>query len=292
MKHIKNIFKIFLVSVLILSCTDDDKVLPTFQDYENGAYLREISLTSDKFNLLDLASSSFEVELELVTVDAVQSVNVYASYAGTNNVAEILVGTMDPAGFSPSQTFSMSALDLFAALGVATEDLLPSDAVTARFEVELTDGRTFSNSNSSANIGGGSYKSPFAYSIEFSCPLLDASLFDGDYEVVIDEWADYGAGDIIPVVFVSEFTFRILATENPFISNAATAYMEITINEAAEIVDVTYNEIFDFGVPIIPTDGGGGTVSSCLGNISVNIKWLRPSDSASYGTYNFTLKKL
>lgn len=256
MKNLKNIFTICLISVLIFSCTDEDKVLPTFEEYENGAYLRGSNLTN-KFNLIDLENSFFEVELELVTVDNVQSINVYATYNGTNSVSEILIETMDPSSFNPTATYYIGAIELLSALNVNSEDLLPSDSFITRFEVEFPDGRTFSDSNSSANIGGGTYTSPFSYTIEFACPLLDASLFDGDYEVTLDEWADYGAGDVIPVVFVSGFTFRILATQNPYISNSATAYMEITIDEEGNVLEITSNEIFDFGVPIIPTNGGG-----------------------------------
>ena len=148
-----------------------------------------------------------------------------------------------------------------------------TDFFTIRLELVLTDGRTFSAASAGDTVSGGSFfSSPFTYSAQFFCALADASAFNGNYIVVTDAWADYGAGDVVPVQFDSGYTFRILSTNNPYINNTTTAYMEVTIDPTDGSVTVVSNEDFDYGVPI-PVEGAG-SVGTCTGDINLVLNFV------------------
>lgn len=115
-----------------------------------------------------------------------------------------------------------------------------------RLEYVMTGDRTFTNTDADGTVTTNSYfKSPYLYPVQFFCSLEDASLFEGNYTVAADVWADYAVGDIVPVEYNPEdgaYTFRILATNNPYISNPDSAYMLVTINPEDGTATVTSNE--------------------------------------------------
>ena len=120
-----------------------------------------------------------------------------------------------------------------------------------------------------------------------ACPLLDASIFSGNYKVVEDKWADYGVGDIIPVTYNAAdgiFEFKILATANPYINNASTAYILVTVDPTTNTIVASSNEDFDYGGGDTTTVTGTGTVGSCNGDISLSL------DFPGFSATGFNLK--
>lgn len=97
----------------------------------------------------------------------------------------------------------------------------------------------------------------------------NASLFNGNYVVVNDAWADYAAGDVVPVEFVSDYTFRLLSTNNPFINTPGTSYMEFTIDPSDGSVTVSSNECFDYGPGFCLPVTGSGSIGTCTGDNNV-----------------------
>lgn len=115
-----------------------------------------------------------------------------------------------------------------------------------------------------------------------SCPLEDASLFNGDYKVVTDTWQDYAPGDIVPVVYNvanGKYVFRLLNTVNPYLINGSTSYIIGTINPITNAVTVTSNEQWNYGPGQVYTVTGTGNVGSCTGDINLKIRF---SGSAEY----------
>ncbi|MEM7381794.1 MAG: hypothetical protein AAF361_11435, partial [Bacteroidota bacterium] len=143
------------------------------------------------------------------------------------------------------------------------------DQFNIRLNVKLSTGQAFTSGDANPNVSGGQFfASPYSYRAQFFCALDDASLFDGSYRVVTDAWADYQAGDVVPVEQVpGSFSFRILSTANPFINNTDTAYIEVTINPEDGTVVASSNEPFDYGVPVDVT--GSGSVGTCTGDINL-----------------------
>ncbi|WP_459211054.1 hypothetical protein [Aquimarina rhabdastrellae] len=207
-KHI--LYSTFLSSMLILTgCTDDEKVPSplTSDDIQiNGGYLKTIESSFD-VNLLDLDSSLFSVTLEehdkLNDGSLIDNVQVYIRFNdntiddnGTpddesddinNTKTEVLLETINASAFSfnndgfPQVTYSTGIREGMDSLGLNDTDLEASDIFTFRFVLNLTDGNSYSNNNSSSAITGQPvFNSPFEYSSSVSCPL-DENLFIGNY---------------------------------------------------------------------------------------------------------------
>ncbi|PKP13067.1 MAG: hypothetical protein CVU08_07275 [Bacteroidetes bacterium HGW-Bacteroidetes-3] len=114
---------------------------------------------------------------------------------------------------------------------------------------------------------------------------VTAAPFIGTATAVVDEWADYGAGDqteLLPVLG-DPFSFIIDTPDfMTWIANNDTAFMVVTIDPATGNVTVKANEYFDYGQP-----GGGGDefgtgfVNACTGEINLSITY----DLAAWGLY-------
>lgn len=112
-----------------------------------------------------------------------------------------------------------------------------------------------------------------------------AESFAGDYTVVTDEWEDYAPGDIIPVELGADtMTFNILAVNNPYITNAGTAYIAVIVNTCTGEVTASSNEDFDYsGTPVAIT--GSGTADSDTGAIDLVLTY------GDFGDYALNLTK-
>jgi hypothetical protein len=299
--YINNIkFCLLAIGVVFLqSCTGDESIPNKFQaETTQGAVLRTIKVTQSTFNFFDTSAKwSIDVE-EQDNADGslMAEVKVYAQQTtGGVTKPEKFLKTYPASAFTkgingfPTATLSASLAETLTALGITTGGYTPSDKISMRLVLVLTDGRTFSSTNAASTITGGVFfNSPFKYSVQFFCPLADASSFSGDYKVVFDGWADYGVGDIVPVAYNAAdglYTFRILSTNNPYINNPTTCWMKVTFNPAtAAVTSILSNEAFDYGV-FIPITAGSGSVGSCTGDINIKVTW------GPYGTYGFNLVK-
>lgn len=112
-------------------------------------------------------------------------------------------------------------------------------------------------------------------------PVL-ASTFVGTSTVVTDEWADYATGDPIEILEGSnENEFLISAATNPYISNAATAHLIVTVDPSTGNATVVSNEPFDYGQGPEGSVTGSGTVNACTGEIDLVLDF----DLGSFGVY-------
>lgn len=275
---------LFLVCMIILSsCSSDDNSSVANQvqaTTTNGAALRTISINQGTFNYTNTASEwSATVEIQGGNLSQLKLYATHVTDSGSS--AEKYVKTFLPSIFTtgsngyPRGDVSVSLAETLTALDLIAGQYAASDKFILRFELILTDGRVFSSANSGATVTGGSYfSSPFEYAAQFSCPLSDASIFNGTYTVVADAWQDYVPGDAIPVVYDPSdgpFTFRILSTNNPYILNAATSYIKVTVDPATNDVTVQSNEDFNYGGGFIVDVTGDGSVGSCTGDINVKL---------------------
>ncbi|MBB6332237.1 hypothetical protein SAMN06265171_102174 [Chryseobacterium rhizoplanae] len=118
------------------------------------------------------------------------------------------------------------------------------------------------------------------YSLE--CPF-NMSGFTGTYKVVTDTWEDYSPGDLITVQpGPAANQFKILSTNNPYISNPGTSYMLVTVQTNGSVT-LASNEPFSYG----GTTGnmsltGTGTVNFCTGGINISsLTFSGPAGTAS-----------
>lgn len=286
MKNYLNKIIVLLVAFsLMQSCETDKKTIDdVFDNVERGAVLRTVDILAPTFDFYD-KSSEWIVSLESQDSqngDLLTEINIYSTFVDNGSIGtEAFVKavtvedfTTGPFGF-PRGDVAVSLQEVLNAAGLQDGDYDSGDSFNLRLESVLNDGRTFTSTNTAGTITGGSfYSSPFQYSAQFFCTIEDASIFDGNYIVVTDVWADYNPGDVVPVEFVSEFTFRILSSNNPFITNGSTCYMEVTINPADGSVTVESNECFAYDgwecVDIL----GTGSVGTCTGSIDLALNFV------------------
>ncbi|WP_459211055.1 hypothetical protein [Aquimarina rhabdastrellae] len=213
--NLKNILYTGLLStaLMLTGCSDDEKIPDPLQasDIEvNGAYLKtlESSFVVDLFNI---DSSEFSVTLEehdrLNDGSLIDNVQVYIRFSdltiddnGTpddesddidNTKAEMLLETVPGSSFSinqsgfPQVTYTSGVRDAMDALGLADADIDGSDLFFYRFVLNLTDGTSYTNSNSAASIlGQPVFNSPFEYSGSVVCIFDEPDFFTGTYQVI------------------------------------------------------------------------------------------------------------
>lgn len=294
MKKIKLIFAIFALVVLMPSCTDDGG--KSKLDLKVGAVpnILKAAGTDGSINLLSVANG---VKINLgVTVAVGQgdvvSIDLVGFYKKTTTYEKAYLKkgiTTFPTDFKFDQFDIMNA---FTTVN-APSDFTLSSTLLVSAELTLKDGRVLKmytddgTPNYGADISNStSFKVQQTYLM--SCPLTDASNFNGDYKVTLDQWQDYAVGDIIPVVYNpanGTTTFRILNKNNPYISNGATSYMICVIDPAKATVKVTANEQFKYIGWENLTVTGTGTVGSCTGSIDLILTF------GTYGNYKLNLVK-
>lgn len=291
MKKIKLIFTSMLLVLIAVSCEDDGG--SSALGLTEGAVpnIRKISGTDQGLNLIALKNGK-DINLGL-TIDEgfgeLSSVDVIGFY-NKNGVVERAVLKANVTGFPVSINFNQN--DLYAAFSAinSANDVSLSDKLVITAELKLKDGSVIKLfDDKGVAIFGSDIANTTVYAVSqtyiVSCPLDDASLFNGNYKVTADTWQDYSIGDIVPVVYNvanGKYTFRILNTVNPYLINGSTSYIIGTINPVNNTVSVTSNEPWNYGPGQVYTVTGTGNVASCTGDINLKIKF---SGSADY-TFN------
>lgn len=292
MKNFK-ILILFALGVFVSACSVDDPLAVVTQEtVARGAVLRTTNTESAVFKATELDSFwaiSIE-EQDLEDGDLLSSVEVYLTFVDNtddgieNGVSETLYQSIPASAFAsgvnglPITDISITLQEAVTFFGLGPTDFTGGDSVTIRLDLMLTDGRSFTNTDATGNVSGGSFfSSPYRYQALLVCPL-DNTLFDGTYTVIDDAWADYTPGQTVPVIPGDEpDEVFILGTNNPFIVNSATAYFILTIDGETGAAVVTANEPFDYGAPGAPfliEIGGAGSVNTCNGNIDINIDFI------------------
>lgn len=294
MKTYINSIKICFLAIglmLFQSCTKEGEVDQILSSTTQGAVLRTIKVNSATFNYLNTASS-WSVTLEEQDAEEgklFSEVRLYSKQVkGGVTGAEKLVKTFPASGFAvgvnglPVGDVSVTMAQTLTALGLTTGQYTAADTFKMRLVLVLTDGREFTSTNQAASISNAFFSAPFAYSAQFSCPITDASLFQGKYRITKDGWEDYLTGvandDNETVVYNAAnglLTFRILNLNRPYV-NANTrnnSYIQGVINPTTGAVTVTSNLGLQYGGPTstVYVVAGSGSVGSCTGDINLNL---------------------
>lgn len=280
--------------IFISSCTKDGGESKV--DLNEGAIpnITKISTTDQGLNVVALNSGlginlGLNVGVGFGNVASMDIIGIYTKGAVVEKAILKTNLTTFPATVNITQT------DLYNAFNIlnSASDVGLTDNLVVSADLKLKDGRSVKmyNSNGTVNYGSGianltGIKVFQTYIV--SCPLSDASLFNGNYKVTADQWDDYGVGPIIPVVYNTingTKVFRIPNTTRPFIINKSTSYIIGTINTTTNTVIVTSNERWNYGGTDVYTVTGTGTVGSCTGDINLKLYF------DTLGPYNFNLVK-
>jgi hypothetical protein len=197
-----NINKIFIALAAVLvfslsSCEDEERLpLVVLDTVEKGAYPRLIDETDKLINLFNVAGSSYSYTIEFVdeqgggllaeyVLDVYYDDNDPSNGDGSKGPVEFLKITPDQLtantnGYLQAPTITITGTQALQAAGVKEEDVSAGDNFNFVGRVVLTDGRTFSQSNSSATVVGPAFRGHFNFTMPASCP----SDLTGTYDYV------------------------------------------------------------------------------------------------------------
>ena len=271
-------------SLLITSCDDDGgKVIDeVFAETTRGAVLRTIESGGvfDRFDTSTSFAFTFE-EQDYEDGDLLEKVDLYISFDdnteanGDSSVDEILIQTYLPADFTdgefglPRASYETTLANALSQLGLVEGDFDGGDAVQFRLILTLTDGRTFTNDDSTGTITGSFFNAPYFYNPVIKC--IPPAPVAGEYTIdLVDSYGDGWNGASIDVVIdgvASSYTI-----EDGGAGTAAFTVPEGTTEFTLEFVsgafdsEVTYEIIAPTGETAI-SDGP----STAVGAITLNI---------------------
>lgn len=174
------------LALLLTACAEGDEVFDQIVAAEQrGAILRTINVVSDELPIGN-SDSFFGVDLEVQDQqngDLLSALEVYLSFTDNTveggddkSKAEVLAESVPASDFAdgefglPRTSYSITLPEMLSALALPDADVDGSDVFSIRFELVLTDGRTFSNDDNSGTITGSYFSSPFLYSATVVCP--------------------------------------------------------------------------------------------------------------------------
>ena len=231
-----------------ISATDaaDLKLLITPLDYNTSEALEKIDESIDKFESFEMLAS-YPDGTYLVVAEAVSFLNLGAQ----GNFDLDLTVKFNQSGVYNDKEFSF-------------EKVMNSSAMTACGPSGFFKLATITKSGSTYTLA------EVDSEVKFN---PKASQFNGDYKITLDEWADYSVGDIVPVVYNPSdgtTTFRVKNTNHPYLVNATTSYLLITIDSDATVTVVS-NEDYDYGGGDTTSVEGTGTVGFCGSFINLSL---------------------
>ncbi len=199
MKMLKYSFGLLASALILLSsCRDSVEPNVPYSTFDNGAYLRTITVptNSTAFNFYDLAASKFVLTLEAVDKEdgaTVDNVEIHVRHsrlvAGVGfeytPATDVLVKTIQSSDFGPNAetrflrtTFEVTAAEAIAAVGLTDADIEGGDVFEFRLVLNDKLGRAFSTNNVTTNVAGAPfYASPFQYRVSVVCPSDLAGTF-------------------------------------------------------------------------------------------------------------------
>ncbi|MFK7951662.1 MAG: hypothetical protein AB8B73_02355 [Ekhidna sp.] len=198
MRYINKIIVLSLVMVMF-SCTDEDTFPYQYDEIvaNQGAFVRLQQTVSAEVDISDIAGSSIAVDIQEWDVEdggLLQDVVFTMEFIdntpgnGTNNVAAVEVETVPAASFTadpetglPNYSFSRTAPQAMALLGLTTADLDGGDVFRLEWTLNLTNGKSFNRNNQSSSLPAWDfYSSPFLVDATVICSV-DPTFATGTY---------------------------------------------------------------------------------------------------------------
>lgn len=247
-------YKIFsvlaLTSLVFTSCDEGDAVVDDVTDNTTrGAILRTVNVTSNELPI-GVAEGFFGVELEVQDSEMgglVQSVDVFANFRDETpdngkgaTTPESLVESVPKSAFTtgefglPRFSYEVTLPTLLSTTGVSEDDIDGGDQFRVRFELVLTDGRTFSFDQNSGTLTGSYFSSPFLYSATIVCPPTPPSAGDWTFDMV-DAYGDSWNGAFLTVTL--DGTEHIFAVDN---GETTDSFETLTVPVGSEVISIQF----------------------------------------------------
>ena len=259
--------------ITFTACEEGDKVFDDIRDQEQrGAILRTIEIIEaealyDVGNQV-ISGGGFSVVLEEQDQeggDLLSSVDVYIGFrdntaGGTDNDRdEVLSGSIPASAFAagefglPRVSYSITAAEMQTALGLSGDQIFGGDQFTIRFELNLTDGRSFSSDDNTGTLTQSFFRSPFLYTTNVVCAPSVPTAGDWTFDLQ-DSYGDGWNGASLTV------TIDGTATEVGLDSGSG-AQVIVNVPAGSEVISIVYNSgAWDSEVTFQVTSANGNTV--------------------------------
>jgi hypothetical protein len=188
MKIVNKFLAVFATGLLLTAC--ETEMVERIDEFglEQGGYIRQVTpfpVTAFTVNLGNMAGSKMEFVAEAVTPEfgaLFQSYDMVVRFVdatpanGTNNVADVALKSVPASAFVkdattgyPRATISVTGKEAQDALKLTAAQIARGDRFEVRGTMKLTNGKSFTASNTSANITGGAfYSSTFFHRINIA----------------------------------------------------------------------------------------------------------------------------
>ncbi len=251
------ISKLILLSGLALftRCEDPDNAIYTvLEDYTSGAVLRTKSDARNTFQFnKSVPSESFFVKIEQQDEqngDLLESVDVFVDLdSSLSNTSEAEVRSIPASAFTKNDNnlneteISLTLTDALSALGASNTDFTGGDAITVRLELNLTDGRSFTNTDATGSLQGSYFSSPYAYNAVIKC--IPAAPVAGTYNISMnDSYGDGWNGGFIETIINGVSSTHTVASGSSASSSfvvPAGATLEVVYRSGAWDSEVTFS---------------------------------------------------
>ena len=268
MKKIITLFSLLLITV---SCQEPETTINDVLDnYVTGAVLRGWNPTGD-YNFFAPSTSVFSVTIEEHDVQKGALMQDVQIYVALNGAGEVLLRTLTPTDFAvgpnglPRHDMVVTLGESIAALGLTSSQYTGGDVINIRLKLNLTDGRSYTNTDAASSLTGSYFKSPYIYNMTIKC--IPTGAVAGDYTInMIDSWGDgwNGASVTVTIDGVSQTVgLPSGATGSQTITVPASATsMSFAYVSGAWDSEVSYDIIFNNGgadqTAIAETNPGAG----------------------------------
>jgi len=287
-------YKIVLAVAFIAifaACSESNKIVDQITDgVTRGAVLRQLNTISNTV-AINSATNELEAGEEFSVVleyqddedgDLLQELRVYVGFDDNtdddvdNSKEEVLSQSVPASAFTvgdrglPQLTYAISAQELQSAVGLSNDQIgFGGDRFTVRFEILLTDGRTFSNGQNSGTITGAYFSSPFLNNVGVVCaPSVPTP---GVWQVkTTDTFGDGWNGGVLTVVLNGSTEIVIENLEGPNEQD-----FDFTVPDGTSTISIKYSPgSFDEEVLFVITSANGNTVSEDGPNPTTNTELL------------------
>lgn len=255
-----------------------------------GSYLRLESTGNTKLSYSTLTTDKISITASGVG-EPIDKVISYVSTNGSLNKTTWKKIT-ETTAVDNKVTISFTGAQLAAALNMAPSAFSPGTSYTIYNEIITKSGKVYSMINTASSFEAeAAYAMAMRFKISIVCPFVAAG-FPGDFEVVLDEWADFNVGDIVKVTSATATSIAMEVYPAPaYGSDRQPIIVTIDPTNGAATVARQYYGKYGSTKVSAETFGSSNFVFACTGTITLVLKHTSTTSGGSYGTYALILKK-
>lgn len=267
--------------IIASSCTDEERLpIVVLDTVEKGAYPRLISETNKLINLFNVAGSSYSYEIEFVDEEGGGLVQEYILdlVFDDNNPenGDNSGGPYEFLKFSSSEftegengylrlpAITITGPEALSVAGVTESQVMAGDNFHFQGRIILSDGRVFSQNNSSATVVGPAFRGHFNFTIPANCP----SDLTGTYEFTnTASWCGTLTDGSVEIIALGGGSYSLsdwsLGSYYCYSGGPGSAWGNLAFQEVCAVVSFTgftdsYGDTWEFSSSI---DGDDWTIS-------------------------------